>query len=59
VTAAKQPEDGVILDGTIENLLLALLGKALRGEAVDLQSLQSLKDVPNATIGVFAGHRRD
>jgi hypothetical protein len=60
VAAAEQPEDGVTLIVTIENVPgLALLGKALRGETVDLPNLQSLKDVPNATIGVFAGHRRD
>ena len=38
VTATEQPDDGVTVVATIENLPgLALLGKALRGEAVDLR----------------------
>jgi hypothetical protein len=60
VTATEQPQDGVTLAVTIANLPgLGLLQKALLGKAIDLRSLQALKDVPNATIGVFAGYRRD
>ena len=60
VAATDQPLDGVTLVATVEGFPgLAVLGKGIRGDGVDVRGLQSLKDVPNATIHVIAGHRRD